>query len=263
MPVAPETRVGVDLSHRHLGHVDPTEARLADVIVLDHHHRRVGDDSLLTASNDATLDHTHAPMQREGDVDALGERSLGRLDRAVGDADVAAPHVDPVHRRIAHLNAVQEDVMGLVDVDPVLATLDRDAANDDMVGADDDAAANDGSGLADERLRPIEQERPLMDTCGEVDRWRERCPADCPGDNECAGSSHERSYADLVELAATFGVRKREDRESCLGEYLCEQPCHPKRASAPTSGGVQPRARTRPITSTSSRSPSGRAIHPG
>lgn len=87
---------------------------------------------------------------------------------------------------------------------------------------------NDGPGLADERLRPIEQERPLMDTCGEVDRWRERCPADCPGDNECAGSSHERSYADLVELAATFGVRKREDRESCLGECLCEQPCHPE-----------------------------------
>ena len=172
--------VGVNLSHRHLRHVDPAEARLADVIVLDHHHRRVGDDSLLTASNDATLDHTHAPMQREGDVDALGELSLRRLDRAVGDADVAAPHVDPVHRRIAHLNAVQEDVMGLVDVDPVLATLDRDAANDDMVGADDDPAANDGPGLADERLRPIEQERPLMDTCGEVDPLAGALPSRLP-----------------------------------------------------------------------------------
>ena len=188
----------------------------------------------------------------------------GRLDRAVGDVDVAAPHVDPVHRRIAHLNAVQKDVMGLVDVDPVLATLDRDAANDDMVGADDDPAANDGSGLADERLRPIEQERPLMDTCGEVDRWRERCPTDCPGDDECAGSGHERSYADAVELAATFGVRKREDRESCLARASVRAAMpRPKRASAPTSGGVQPRARTRPITSTSSSSPSGRAIHPG
>ena len=104
------------------------------------------------------------------------------------NADVAAPDMDPVHPRTADENAIDEHVMRIVDVDPVLAALDRDAANRDMVGAYDDAPADDGSRLADELLRSVEHERPLVHAGREAHGRRQAGPADAArGDEDTRG----------------------------------------------------------------------------
>ena len=54
------------------------------------------------------------------------------------------------------------DVVRVVDLDPVLAADDRDVPDGDIVRGNDDSPAYDRAGVADEILRPIEHERPLV-----------------------------------------------------------------------------------------------------
>ena len=55
-----------------------------------------------------------------------------------------------------------------------------DVPDGDVVGRHDDSPADDGARLADELLRVVEDERPLVDARGEMDDGRLRGPCDRP-----------------------------------------------------------------------------------
>ena len=90
-------------------------------VVLEPQPRRVRDDPLPGAVDLAVLDETRVAVEAERDVDALTVLARQGGDSAVADRDVAAANVDSVHRRPEHAHVVEHDVVGEVDVDPVLA----------------------------------------------------------------------------------------------------------------------------------------------
>ena len=197
--------VVLDRAHRHLGHRDRAQLGVADVVVADHHQREVGDDPLEPADDRAALDEARLQVEAERDVDPLRVGARQRADRAVADLDLAAADVDPVELALPRRRRPRARRCRRVHLDPVLAAADGHVADGDVVGRDHDPAADDRPGLARDRLRVVEDERPLVDPGREVDGRRLDGPGG-PDDREQRDRRGGRERrAGAAELAAVLG----------------------------------------------------------
>ena len=104
-------------------------------------------------------------------------------------------------------DALEQDALRAVDLDPVLAAQHGHVPNGHVVGGDDDAAAHDRARLADEPLRVVEDERALVDARREVDDRRLRRPRDLPAAAASTTSAVAATPAPgPTELAAVLAV---------------------------------------------------------
>src|SRR5262249_62204864 len=133
-------------------------------------------DPVLAADDVAGVDHRHAEIGVERDVDPLTERHAAHVDRAVADRDGGPADVNAVELRTHDCDVVDVDAVVAVDRDPVLTSHDGDVADSDVIVADDDAAEHDRAGIADEVLAPVDEERALVYAGAEPHRRRQVVP---------------------------------------------------------------------------------------
>src|SRR5919108_3912970 len=100
------------------------------------------------------------------------------MDEAVANGDARAADLNRVEARAGNADVLEGDVLGAVDFDADLAADHGDVANGDVVGGDDDSTPHDGSGIADQVLRMVDDERALVDPGLKMNRRRLRRPRD-------------------------------------------------------------------------------------
>src|SRR5687767_6944178 len=133
------------------------------------------------------------------------------MNQAVTNLDAAAAHVDRVQARPGDLDALQHDVLRVIDFDAVLVRQDRQVAYHNVVGRHNDAAPHDGPGLADELLRVVEDERAFVDTGLQPDGGRLRGPRDraTAGENDEDGArAHDAEASELASVLAVGEARE-------------------------------------------------------
>ena len=269
MPFAPSTSLCAIVAHRHLAHGDRRARRADHVVVHDVDHRRVG---------------RRSPRARRTIVQPstmlIGVRSSRRCrcpvvaarggdDRAVADHHAAVARGCRRASRRSTRTWSSIDVVGVLDVDAVLAADDGDVAQRHVVGPDDDAAADDA--------RPTS-----VWACGSRAgpgrrRAGERSAGDGAGGAEAADEQARRSRrdddADAAELAAGLAVlepqagrargraaarpaqpsdeeaERRPERRRHLERMPCRRARARARRAAPraTPAGIEQRGGRRPV----------------
>src|SRR6266550_2061826 len=206
--------------HRHLGQAERPKGRSADIVRADHHLREMSDDALAPAKDRATFDETGSQVEAERDIDSLRIFSGGRVDEAVANLDARPPRLDAVETRSGNPNMLDGDVVRAVDLDADLAAGNGDVSDRDVVGGHDDSAAHDSARFADELLRMVDQEGPLMDSGGQVNRGRLSRPGDPAGGCEERDDGRNRRRAGGSELSPVLAVRELHEREGSMDEGL-------------------------------------------
>ena len=170
--------------------------------------------------------------------------------------------MDSVHQRAHDPDVLDPDVVGLVDVDPVLAAHHRHVAHRHLVRPDHDAAAHDRAVLADQPLSVVEHERALMDARGQPDERGQGRPGDpeCTRERDRRGCSERRPGA--PELAAVLRVGQAQEREDRVAVTCATIQAAAKNQSACSSGAPIPSSRTAAIVRPSSSRPTGSATQP-
>src|SRR5918994_1591425 len=192
--------VTFDRCHRHFRDRDPPQRRSAYAVLAYECVDRVDEDPLLPSHEVAVLHHARREIVGERDVDPLPIVAAEVRNRAVADPHVAAPDADPVHGDATDMHVLEEDVLGTVDLDAVLAAHDGDVPNGDAIRGDDESAANDRARLADERLLLVEHERALVHAGGKHDRRGARGPR--AGDRRKDENGDRRGRRNCSEPAA-------------------------------------------------------------
>ena len=191
-------------------------------------------------------------------------RVAARVDRAVADRDVAVTHVDAVELRARDGDAVEHDVAHVLDVDAVLAADDAHVADRHAARADDDAAAHDGAGLADQRLARVDHERPGVHAAAEMDGRRLNGVRGAGGAREEGDDDGRRGGPGAAELAAVLGVGEPQRAAARRARAPAPRARRRRRARPPARiGAWTPASRATPITAASSAAPSGSASQPG
>ncbi len=163
-------------------------------------------------------------------------------------------------------DAVEQDVARLVDLDAVLASDDGDVADRHVARADDDAAADDGAGRADERLALVDHERPAMDSRGEVHDGRLHRVRRAGG----AGRERRRRRRPSTAPARPSSppscayVSRASGRTACPSSCAASQPAansatagHERRVDAERARGAHRRGRARARRAEARASPAG------
>ena len=92
----------------------------------------------------------------------------------------------------------------------------------DVVRLDDDAAADDRTGIADEHLPPRDHERPLVNARLQVDDRRLHGVRRRPRAGEHQRSGKRRGPAETAELTTLLRVAEPRQREARMAEQLRE-----------------------------------------
>ena len=195
-----------------------------DAVLAEAARREVRDDALAPAADVAALDEARREGRREGDVDPLRTGHRRRVDRAVADRERAAASVDAVQRRAAHGDAVEHDVLAVAHLDPDLAAEHGHVADRDVVGLDPDAAADDCARVADERLRLVEDERPLVHAGREPHDRRLGDPGHAEDREERRGDGRREREPRAAQLSAFIRVVEPQDRQSRMDDDLRDEP---------------------------------------
>src|SRR4029079_9499631 len=119
---------------------------------------------------------------------------------------------------------VERDVVRVVDLDPVLAADDRDVPDGDIVRGNDDSPTYDRAGVADEILRPIEHERPLVHPRRKPHGRRLHGKGDSAAERERREHENGDRETGVSELPAVLPVRQAEVRKDSMREDLGERP---------------------------------------
>ncbi len=188
------------------------------------------------------------------------------MDEAVADRDRRAAYVDPVQLRTRDSDALERDVVRVVDLDSALAADYRDIADGDVVGRDDDAAAHDRPRLADELLAWSRRAGPG----GRRPRGARSAAArerDSAQEAERASTTRARR-ADPAELASVLPVGQTHSGKTAWTSTCAEEP----RAGEERERGLErradpegvDRAMTAPSSSRprGSRQPAGLVVEP-
>ena len=132
--------------------------------------------------------------------------------------------MDAVEARARDRHALEQDAIGAVDLDPVLAPDHGELPDGDVVGPDDDPTADDRPRLTVEDLAARDHDRSLVDACAQMDGRRPRRPGR-PEDKEERGRRHrDERHTAPAELAAVLRVGEAHERPACMTECLREDP---------------------------------------
>ena len=186
-------------------------------------------------------DRSCSPSTRLGSRSKLNEMSIPCAVRspaasrsAVADRDVAAADVDPVERRTRRRDALEHDVVGAVDLDPVLAADDGHVA--------DASRRRRGSRSRLGRSRPPRRRasgacrgraglggrRPAGGRSAAASPRPCRAPA-----SSASGAAADERHAAAAELAAVLGVGEAQQRQPRVREQLRERATSRRRTRAP------------------------------
>ena len=142
---------------------------------------------------------------------------------------------------------VEHDVVVALDRDPVHAADDAHVADLHVVVPDDDPAEDDRTGVADEMLATIDDERALVHAGGEVHGRRQvRVPEAARGGERCGDGGGEQR-AGAAELTAVLGVRGAPERQQRVAEHLRDDPaeCEERHGDGERRGDPERIARRR------------------
>ena len=199
-----------------------------DVVVRDVRHHPVRHDAFADAVDAAALDHRHLLVHRERDVDPLHPRAARVRRSGSPHHHRAAADVDAVDRHAEDVHAVEHHVLGVLDIDAVLAADHRDVLQRHVARADHDPAAHRA---ADERLRMRDHERPLHDAVQVNGRRDHRDRAGDAGERD-RGDDGSDERAGAAELAAAPARTRAAGAGRARGRRAAPSPSRARRGRA-------------------------------